>query len=278
MNTIVFRLWLIIGIFFSISCKKKSNNETHTITEHTGNVDSISVSLLNDANWDIDSFHVVSHLDTDVDIKYQLFSTPNIPVHDSVNAMVMHRLNWAFASFDVNIPIANENDVKKAAKSFEEKFQNENENALLGLPWILEFDAEISRPFKEIVCLRITESTYAGGAHGISSDFLFVFSSLSGRRLSLSDVFHDVNKLNQIAEKYFREQNIHEKNRSLPLGDYHFHFENNQFALNQNFLLTSEGLWVQYNPYEIGSYVIGAPSVRIPYDAIRSLLKISLTN
>lgn len=263
---------------YLLACKNNTVVEKKNLPPDSSKLNhEISFSTIDTANWQIDSFQVVSNLDTEVSVKYQLFAKPVLPVHDTINAHVLFHLNIAFQEFNVSLPIFSTEDVKKACNAFEKEFQRETENALLVLPWMLDLDIKISHPFKEIVSLSITKSTYSGGAHGISTDLHYVFSTLTAQRLHLNDLFTDVKKLNQIAEKYFREQNIDKKNRSLSLRDYHFDFENNEFALNENFLITAQGLFVQYNPYEIGPYVIGAPSVNIPMHEIKSYLKFPLS-
>ncbi|MCX7743111.1 MAG: RsiV family protein [Flavobacteriales bacterium] len=115
-----------------------------------------------------------------------------------------------------------------------------------------------------------------GGAHGNGGTYYYNFTVPDGRILTLKELFHDINQLNTIAEQYFRKQHMN-GDLSADFDEYAFEFENNQFSLNENFKITPDGLKIQYNAYEIGPYVLGAPLVEIPWKNIQPILKKNLT-
>jgi hypothetical protein len=53
---------------------------------------------------------------------------------------------------------------------------------------------------------------------------------------------------------------------SQTLGEAGFTFENDAFALPQNFAVTDKGISLHYNPYEVGPYVMGATDCMVPID------------
>jgi hypothetical protein len=49
-----------------------------------------------------------------------------------------------------------------------------------------------------------------------------------------------------------------------------------ELPLGENFALTSKGLEIQYNPYEVAPYALGATSVSVPREAVAPLVKADL--
>ena len=56
------------------------------------------------------------------------------------------------------------------------------------------------------------------------------------------------------------------------LRDAMFTFEGDRFRLNSNFGVGSNGLIVEFNPYEIAPYAAGPTSITLGWSAVRSLL------
>lgn len=124
-----------------------------------------------------------------------------------------------------------------------------------------------------IISLEFIESLYTGGAHGNSYYSLASFDLATGDKIKLDDIFYgDYKKrLNEIGEMIFRQQNMADSTKSL-FDQGYFGFENG-FRLNDNFDLYKGGIKFQFNPYEAGAYVLGAPEVFIPYSQIRDLIR-----
>ena len=88
----------------------------------------------------------------------------------------------------------------------------------------------------------------------------------------LGDIFQGDHKeiLNRAGEKIFREHYQADSTQSLYDQGF-FGFEKG-FSLNDNFDLYKGGIKFQFNPYEAGAYVLGAPEVFIPYSEIREII------
>jgi hypothetical protein len=81
--------------------------------------------------------------------------------------------------------------------------------------------------------------------------------------------------LNKIVEAEFRRA------RSIPAGESlqdagFFILPGQELPLGENFALTSKGLEIQYNPYEVAPYALGATSVSVPREAVAPLVKADL--
>jgi hypothetical protein len=124
-----------------------------------------------------------------------------------------------------------------------------------------------------ILSLEIIEYIFTGGAHGNSSFALSSFNLETGEQIKLDDIFSGDYKseLDGVGEKIFREHYQADSTQSLYDQGF-FGFENG-FALNDNFDLYKNGIKFQFNPYEAGAYVLGAPEVFIPYSEIRNIIR-----
>ena len=70
-----------------------------------------------------------------------------------------------------------------------------------------------------------------------------------------------------IVKEYRRKRNLSD---SVNLTDEGFY--SNEWPLPRNFALLSQGLYIIYNAYEIGPYVLGSTELLIPIEAVKPLL------
>ena len=118
-------------------------------------------------------------------------------------------------------------------------------------------------PYRSYI-VNITDFT--GGAHSSSVTHAFVFDTRDGSRLTLDDLFvQDFDGLltdiiNRHIPEYLDEEDIDSLFESPvpPTGNY---------------ILTSDSITFIYNPYEIGPYSLGTPSISVP---LRELKKAGL--
>ena len=78
-------------------------------------------------------------------------------------------------------------------------------------------------------------------------------------------------ELKIIGEAEFRK--LKELTSEADLGQAGFWFENNEFYLNDNFLITDSSLVFYYNDYEITAYAFGPTELIIPYSKISALVE-----
>jgi hypothetical protein len=120
---------------------------------------------------------------------------------------------------------------------------------------------------KDLFCVVIGNyEYYYGAAHGGGTTETLNFDLHTGKILGLSDILEPGygKELKRIAEKYFISENGAEGWDFTPgLGD---------FALAHNISFTRKGMVLVYDAYEIGPYAAGAPSMCIPWTALKNLL------
>ncbi len=125
-----------------------------------------------------------------------------------------------------------------------------------------------------IVSLNFELSFFLGGAHPQYASTFTSFNTATGARIRLADVLIAgyEPRLTQIAEKTFRESNGIKPGATLRDAGYTF-FQNDTFALNDNFWIGPKGITFYYNPYEIAPYAMGTTELLLPYRAIKDLIK-----
>ncbi len=198
---------------------------------------------------------------------------PDANVENKVNSYITNVYLYESLEEDNGYP-----DLENRIDSFIEEYQQE-----------IEADSEIFKDYKpvyendeltdiafnsdNILSLEIEEYLFTGGAHGNSSYSLVSFDLQTGKQIKLDDIFNGdyMKKLNEVGEKIFRKNFLADSTQSLYDQGF-FGFENG-FELNDNFDLYKGGIKFQFNPYEAGAYVLGAPEVFIPYSEIREFIR-----
>ena len=118
-------------------------------------------------------------------------------------------------------------------------------------------------------------STYMGGAHPNSGVTYTNYDLNTGKILTLNDVLVSgyKSKLLPIAEKLFREQNGVGNQSLSDAGYFDMDEDKGKFSLAENVAFQADGLLFTYGQYEIAAYAMGMPGIKVPYTAIKDLIK-----
>lgn len=104
---------------------------------------------------------------------------------------------------------------------------------------------------------------YFMAAHPMYYSIGINFDLNTGLQLSLMDLIRPINqdKFNQFLEQKFLKTN----------GDQAWSYqENNEpFPIPQHFNLTPKGIYVWYNPYDIGPYAMGSPGFELTFNELK---------
>ncbi|HNW34139.1 MAG TPA: DUF3298 domain-containing protein [Candidatus Ozemobacteraceae bacterium] len=204
----------------------------------------------------------------EIDIRFPELSsrTGTDPVVEAINKAIQNRL---LAIADEK-PASSVNDLMETfAKGYE---QSVKESPDQPGAWSLKFDATIRHADKDLLCLETIDSIFTGGAHPNSNITYQVFSMQTGKPLELSALVtpDKMGELTRIAENHFRRiRNLKPDETFEQAG---FQFEQNRFALNQNFLVSKDGLAFCFNPYEIAPYAMGVTELVIPWNDLRAVV------
>ncbi len=139
--------------------------------------------------------------------------------------------------------------------------------------WENSFFTDVIFNSDNILTVEDIEFRFEGGAHPLTFFIYSNYNIVNGKEISLDDLLIPGYKaeLDKIGEKRFRETYNIKQGESFEQAGYFI--KKNEFHLNNNFSITKTGLRFRFGQYEIGPYVLGAPSVFIPYSEIKDLIK-----
>ena len=204
----------------------------------------------------------------EVELSYPVFTCPEKPAAaDSLNNIVDKYIGFLIYSEE------EKKYIKRDALDIFAELERQNDEWMeeLGMKMELISRVEIVLNDYGIVTLELSEYSFSGGAHGSSYLLYTVFDINKVKRIKLNDLFNKgfITKLTKIGEEYFRELRNHEPTTNLEEAGYWF--ENNQFALPDNFFISKDGLGFTYNQYEIASYADGIITFTIPFYELNEL-------
>ncbi|HLU86110.1 MAG TPA: RsiV family protein [Taishania sp.] len=120
----------------------------------------------------------------------------------------------------------------------------------------------------KVLTVQIWQEYYGhGAAHPMYYSNYYTFNTASGDLIKLEDLFQDntIPHVTLIGRKQFIKEN--------GADGWDFTNGSGDFFLSKNFKFDDKGLTFFYNLYEIGPYVMGAPSFTIKYSDLKNLIK-----
>ena len=153
-------------------------------------------------------------------------------------------------------------DYEEFASEFPDAFQS----------WFIEKTGDVRLNRANIFSIDYMEYSYTGGAHANSYVVFKNYKLNEGVEITLDEIIPSdkQNELTKIGEEEFRK--LKELTEETDLGQAGFWFENNEFYLNDNFLITDSTLVFYYNNYEITAYAFGPTELIIPFSKIKTLV------
>lgn len=170
----------------------------------------------------------------------------------------------------------NENEKNLDFRQIMDNFINSYHNAIKEFPelngWVNERVVDVYYDSLNILGLSFSNYSFEGGAHPNSSIFYYNFNLLNRQQINLKDIFIPgyETELERIAEAVFRKALQLPSDADLTQEGYFF--ENGKFKLNNNFLITENGIKFLFNTYEIAPYVFGETEVFIDYSQLKAIL------
>lgn len=135
--------------------------------------------------------------------------------------------------------------------------------------WTFNIHYKLLENNKNSLSILINTEGYLGGAHPFNEVRILSYDIVNEKRLQIIDFIKDENKLKDLIVNEFRRKR--KLSASYNLKEVGFY--SNEWPIPKNFALLSQGLYLVYNPYEIGPYVLGSTELLIPFDEIKPLLK-----
>ncbi len=138
-------------------------------------------------------------------------------------------------------------------------------------PWFLERKAFVLRNTPKVLSLSFSERSFLGGAHGLATVHYVNLDPATGERIALSGLLKEgaLAEATRLGEARFRE--VRAVAEGAALKDSGFTFENDLFALPENFALRDDGIAFYYNPYDVAPYAMGATEIVLSWEEARDL-------
>jgi hypothetical protein len=137
--------------------------------------------------------------------------------------------------------------------------------------WFIEREIHVARNDGDVVALVLTESSYLGGAHPNSVVVFHNVDARSGEVLDLVDLVRpDAREaLEGVVSSAVRRRLGVEPGGSLVEAG----LMDEILPLPASALLTRDGVLLEYNPYEVGPYAMGAIRALVPWSDLAPLLR-----
>ena len=198
-----------------------------------------------------------------INIEYPIFSGNNKEVDDLLNSEITKSISSFYDTKTI------EETSKFFIRDFAEFVKDFPESA--NNKWNVSMIYNVAKNTENILSLSFAMEGYTGGAHGFSTINYTNFNPKTGDKLNLKDIISDMDKLRTIARDIFIKGHNLDSNKSLNTQGYWF--VDDIFSLNNNFIISSEGITFHYNQYEIAPYSEGPIDITIPMDKLEGLLK-----
>jgi len=224
-----------------------------------------------------------------------IFSSVSYPVlrsHSAADSVIIESRNYSDSKSDssawINIDypyilnVDNSEVINRINKVLEDEFKQ-------SIAWYnemisdtsLSFDSDYTIQFsfetgfdvfynsKDFVSIVLNHYQYTGGAHGNYFSIGYNINLSDGSFLTLNDIIQP-GKLNLLA--YECEESILDKYQANSLFEAGL-FENEIIIPeDQDFYIIPGSLVLQFDPYEIGPYAMGAVTAEISFDKIKDIL------
>ena len=144
------------------------------------------------------------------------------------------------------------------------RLSSSHEINLLISPKILQAEGNLAT-------VVLNSSSYLGGAHGSNAQRYYNFDLTRQKQVQLQDLLRPKQQaaLNKLAHEAFKTWIIDTKLATNPVQ----YEQAWPFKMTDNYLLSEQGLILQYAEYEIGPYVVGLPRLVIPFEQLQDILK-----
>ncbi len=205
-----------------------------------------------------------------VSVDYPLAKTGDAYIKDKINKVTKQKVLESLAVFsEHDNKLVEDLDVAMAEfiKLYESYVRESN---FFSIPWELKIDGEVLYQSEKMVCLKLENSSYTGGAHPNEYTTLLNFNTETGDLLELNDIVSDVAKLRVLAEESILGKRKKEVDESdVPVIEL---ASDSYFTLPENFAIQKNGILLFYNPYEASDYASGTLSFLLSYDDLNSIL------
>jgi hypothetical protein len=139
--------------------------------------------------------------------------------------------------------------------------------------WWESVDATVLTNEGGVVVVQVAFHAYTGGAHNMAKVAFLNFDAATGKRLGLGAVIAkaDLAEATRAAERAFRAARDLAPDADLNAAG--FTFPGGAFALASEFAITTAGLRLHYDAYDIAPYALGETDFVMPWDDLAEVVR-----
>jgi hypothetical protein len=189
------------------------------------------------------------------------------PSADLINQGILKELSFVMENLPPDLNSLQ--DIPTKIDSFISQHKSFSKESDFPQMWSFKMNFDILENNNNSLSLVLNTDIYTGGAHPLNEVRILTFNPDSGKKVIFSDILNDEKSLKSLIVREFRRK----RNLSDAVNLTDEGFYSNEWPLPNNFALLTQGLYIVYNAYEIGPYVLGKTELLIPIDAIKPLLK-----
>lgn len=188
------------------------------------------------------------------------------PKADLINQIILKELSLVMENFPPDLKSLQ--DIPTKIDSFISQHQSFSQEVDFPQRWSFNVFFDVLENNDNSLSILLNTDIYTGGAHPLNDICILSFNTETGKKMIISDILKNEKALKSLIVKEFRRK----RNLSDTVNLTDEGFYSNEWPLPRNFALLSQGLYIVYNAYEIGPYVLGSTELLIPIDAIKPLL------
>lgn len=125
----------------------------------------------------------------------------------------------------------------------------------------------------DLISVEFSESTYSrGAAHPNQITSVLNYDVKNGKKLALADLFNSKSNYLSVISAYCIKE-LKQKDKENEVGDM---IQSGASARADNYkawTITKKGLWIIFDPYQVGPYAAGPQYVLVPYSALKDIIK-----
>jgi uncharacterized protein DUF3298/peptidoglycan-N-acetylmuramic acid deacetylase PdaC-like protein len=125
----------------------------------------------------------------------------------------------------------------------------------------------------DLISVEFSESTYSrGAAHPNQITSVLNYDVKNGKKLALADLFNPKSNYLSVISAYCIKE-LKQKDKENEVGDM---IQSGASARADNYkawTITKKGLWIIFDPYQVGPYAAGPQYVLVPYSALKDIIK-----
>lgn len=191
---------------------------------------------------------------------------------DSLNKIIFDNIRELTRYIDnQSINVKNYNQITKNFiqnyKSINQKNASEKLSA-----WKYDLESSVSYETENVLNISLVYHVSYGKESGFGGKKSILIDKISGKQMTLEDLFDNIPQLKYNLEKKFRAKYTVDSRKSY--NSQGFCFEDNKFYMTDNVFFDSNGVTFFYNINEISTQDLISYEIFFPYEEINSFLKI----